>query len=307
MFDNSCNCRLKNYWTASMMHHYLLRALQYQEHDVGAVMFGRSQHDKQNKQTIKLPSRWLMSKEWSWPTSQALPISNSNNNIAWVYVTLCMYTLLPAVLLCFDLSCAFLPHGRNWRHFNEDIKIVPNPMLFVQTRSVFKLWVEAITPLTFPLSSTNLHKSLGILQFYEQPIFIQVWGQFRTSPAVAVWWLICTQYFQQISWSWGWICKYVQERYNLATSKRASTKKCLFSLATWSLCWNSKCFWRVPYTHEYPSYKRGGSFCWLLKREGSYSCKVANMISLSFLKSRCKNLPLSYTLWSGGWERLVLA
>jgi hypothetical protein len=191
MFDNSCNCRLKNYRTTSMMHRYLLRALQYQEHDGGTVMFGRSQHDKQNKQTINLPSRWLMSKEWSWPTSQALQISNSNNNIAQVYVTLCMYTLLPAVLLCFDPSCAFLPHETNSRHFDEEIKIVPNPRLFViQTkRSVFKLCAEAITPLTFPLSSTNLHKSLGILQFYEQPIFIQVWGQFRASPAVAVWWL----------------------------------------------------------------------------------------------------------------------
>jgi hypothetical protein len=212
-----------------------------------------------------------------------------------VCITLCMYTLLPAVLLCFHPSCAFLLlMEQTLKVFWSRDQNCAQSQVFVQTkRSVFKLWAEVITPLTFLLSSTNLHKSLGILQFYEQPIFIQVWGQFRASPAVAVWWLVCTQYFWWISWNWGWICKYVQERYNLAIYKRASTKKCLFSLASCSLCQNSKCFWRMPYTHEYPSYKRGGSLRRLLKsgRDLTASCKVANMISLSFLKSRCKNLP----------------
>ncbi len=53
----------------------------------------------------------------------------------------------------------------------------------------------------------------------------------------------------------------------------------------------SKCMWRVPYLHEYPSTNRGGLLC-LLTMSGWKLHLLIHVKSLSFLRSKCKKLPL---------------
>jgi hypothetical protein len=49
--------------------------------------------------------------------------------------------------------------------------------------------------------------------------------------------------------------------------------------------------WRVPYLHEYPSTNRGGLLC-LLTMSGWKLHLLIHVKSLSFLRSKCKKLPL---------------